>query len=175
MESSPPPQVAILSGPTATGKTRIAIELALQATQIAQATKIEIVNADSLLVYQGLDIGTSKPTHQELQSVPHHLIDICAPDHTFTAGEFFRSVQTALNEIHERGHRALIVGGSGFYLKALLYGLWTAPAADPELRARLDLRSNLELHSTLIENDPLSAERIGKNDRYRLIRALELI
>src|SRR6478609_5533918 len=96
--------IGILTGPTATGKSSIAIELA------GRCKGIEIINADSLLVYRGMDIGTAKPTQSELEEVPHHLIDVCQPDETFMAGNFVRMTEALLSQIHSRGNRALIVG-----------------------------------------------------------------
>lgn len=169
--NNPTPEipVGILAGPTATGKTGIAIALA------KSHGGIEIINADSLLVYRGLDIGTAKPKTDELRGIPHHLIDIRAPNEPFTAGEFMRETNQLIQDIHMRGKRALIVGGTGFYLKALLFGIWDAPAADLKLRAQLETRTNEELHTELSVKDLTSARRIGSADRYRLIRAHELI
>jgi tRNA dimethylallyltransferase len=159
----------VLTGPTASGKTALALEL-------AQAHPgLEIVNADSMQVYRGMDIGTAKPTREELARVPHHLIDVRDPPATYTAGEFVRETWAAVDDIHRRGRRALIVGGTGFYLRALFWGIWEGPAADPELRARLDALALPELHARLQKRDPESALRIGPADRYRLTRALELI
>src|SRR5689334_22695191 len=97
--------VGILAGPTATGKTQLALELA------SRFGNIEIINADSLLVYRGMNIGSAKPSQKELDSVPHHLIDIRNPDETFTAGEFMRAANAAIDKIHLKGKRALVVGG----------------------------------------------------------------
>jgi tRNA dimethylallyltransferase len=162
-------RIAILTGPTATGKTGLALELA------EKHGSVEIINADSLLVYRGMDIGTAKPSQEELNRVPHHLIDIREPHEPFTAGDFHRGAMKAIDRIHARGKRALIVGGTGFYLKTLLYGLWPAPKSDPALRAKLENELNDELYQRLEKRDPQAALRIGKNDRYRLIRALEMI
>jgi len=160
----------ILTGPTATGKTALALRLATE-----RPGQLEIINADSMLVYRGMDIGTAKPTPEERQQVPHHLIDIRDPDEGFTAGDFKRLVEESLSQIHARGRQALVVGGTGFYLKALLYGLWEAPPTDPDLRKELEKGSNQDLFTSLQEKDPASALKIGPNDRYRLIRALEII
>jgi tRNA dimethylallyltransferase len=128
-----------------------------------------------MLVYRGMDIGTAKPTPAELSLVPHHLIDIRDPDQPFTAGEFVRETETALKDILSRGRRPLLVGGTGFYLKALLYGLWETPAADPAIRARLEQETNESLYQRLMKRDEQAALRIGTNDRYRLIRAWEIL
>jgi tRNA dimethylallyltransferase len=163
------PRSIILTGPTAAGKTALALEMA------ALDPRIEIVNGDSLLFYRGMDIGTAKPTREELALVPHHILDIREPNEPFTAGDFCRLVQSTLTEIHARGHRALVVGGTGFYLKALLFGLWEGPGTDPDLREELEARSPAELYGELHAQDPVSALRIGANDRYRLVRALEVL
>ncbi len=160
--------ILILAGPTATGKSELALELA------EASPEIEIVNADSLLVYREMDIGTAKPTPSELKKVPHHLINIRNPDELFTAGEFFRAAQSAIQEIHQRNRRALIVGGTGFYLKALLFGLWNVPPSDAGIKKELEKWENEKLSLELKQIDPLAAQRIGTTDRYRLIRSLEL-
>jgi tRNA dimethylallyltransferase len=142
--------IGILTGCTASGKTSLAIELAVR------YGRVEIINADSLLVYKKMNIGTAKPTAAELAQIPHHLIDLQTPDQNFTAGEFFRAAESMIQEIQDRGNRPLIVGGTGFYLKSLLFGLWDAPSQDASFRKSLDAF-------------------IGQADRYRLVRALELI
>lgn len=161
--------IGILTGPTATGKTSLALELS------ARAGDMEIINADSMLVYRGMDIGTAKPTPGERAGTPHHLIDIRDPDESFTAGDFVSSTNAAIEEIRSRGRKPLIVGGTGFYLKALLHGLWEAPRASPELRKELERKSNRELYEELEKWDSAAAGRITPADRYRLIRALEII
>ncbi len=160
-------KVAILTGPTATGKTSLALELARNAP-------VEIVNADSMLVYREMNIGTAKPSIREREAIPHHLIDIRDPDEPFTAGDFVRSAHAAIDEIQSRGKRPLIVGGTGFYLKALLYGLWDAPRANSEIRGRLESLTDQALFERLSTISANSASRIGKKDRYRLIRAIEI-
>ena len=127
------------------------------------------------MVYRHLDIGTAKPSPRELGLVPHHLVDILDPKQPYTAGDFRRDVELALRDIHSRGARALIVGGTGFYLKALTHGMWDAPKSPPELRARLEAHQSSDLFRTLEEKDPAAAQKIGPGDRYRLVRALELI
>ena len=158
----------ILTGPTATGKTTLALAAA------AAHPQLELVNADSLLIFREMNIGTAKPTAQELTLVAHHLIDIRSPAETFTAGDFVREVEKVLIDIHSRGKRALLVGGSGFYLKALLYGLWDVPAANLIIRAELEKENNVTLFNRLALHDEQSALKISQNDRYRLIRALEI-
>lgn len=166
--------VAILTGTTASGKTGISLDFASRFVRDGGA-ELEVVNADSLLVFRGFDIGTAKPTLEERRGVPHHLIDIRDANEDFTAGDFVREVAAALDDIHSRGKRAMIVGGTGFYLKALLFGLWDAPKAPPELRAKLHERTNRELYDRLMAVDEESALRITLNDRYRLIRAVETL
>ena len=161
--------VGIMTGPTATGKTALAIRLALE------HGNIEIINADSLLVYRDFDLGTAKPSLAERQNIPHHLIDIQDPEIPFTAGDFTRAANAAIEEIHSRGKRALIVGGTGFYLKGLLFGVWDAPAADLQLRKTLSQVPTAELYSRLCALDTKFAQKIGPQDQYRIIRALEII
>lgn len=170
----PGPVTAVLAGPTAAGKTSLALELARLHRQ-RTGNPLELVNADSLLVYRGMDIGTAKPSRAELEEIPHHLVDIREPDEPFTAGDFVRAVESALQGIHARGRRALVVGGTGFYLKALFHGMWEGPAADAALRARLEQLPPGALHDRLRQADPASALRIGPHDRYRLVRAIELL
>ena len=162
-------KIIILTGPTASGKTALGISLALE------RGGYEIINADSMLVYRKMDVGTAKPTPSELAEIPHHLINIREPNEAFTAGDFVRETRRAIDEITQRGKRPIIVGGTGFYLKALLYGLWDAPKADPSIRKRLDQLTSPDLYDQLTQRDSVSALRIGINDRYRLVRALELI
>jgi tRNA dimethylallyltransferase len=166
---SAPRLIPILSGPTASGKTALALSLA------RRAGNVEIVNADSLLVYRGMNIGTAKPSHQELEETRHHLIDIREPSEDFTAGDFIRESDRIIEDISARRKMPFFVGGSGFYLKARLYGLWQAPPTDENLRSRLEASSNTDLYEKLYLADPESALRIGVNDRYRLVRALEII
>lgn len=160
--------VAILTGPTASGKTALALELCAK-------HGVEIINADSLLFYRYFDIGTAKPSALELTQVPHHLVNICEPHDAFTAGDFEREARVRIQEIAARGKRALLVGGSGFYLRTLLYGIWDAPRSEPGLRAELEKSNTERLYDELHAHDPQSATRIGAHDRYRLVRAIEII
>jgi tRNA dimethylallyltransferase len=170
---STPRLSAILSGPTASGKTEIALEFARR--QRERGTPLHIINADSLLVYRQMNIGTAKPSDHELRDTPHHLIDVCDPNEVFTAGDFSKRVSKTLGDLESRGIRALIVGGSGFYLKALLYGLWEGAPSNPALRTEIEKIPNVDLYNALYELDRESALRIGGNDRYRLVRAHELL
>lgn len=159
--------IGILAGPTATGKTQIALDFAR-----AQGN-IEIINADSLQVYCGVDIGSAKISPTLRNEIPHHLLDILPPDERFTAGDFIRAVKKAVQDIEARGKRVLIVGGTGFYLKALLYGMWPTGRTDVELRKKLETFNLEKLYSEVYALDPSAAKRIGPEDRYRLVRALE--
>jgi tRNA dimethylallyltransferase len=153
----------ILAGPTAAGKTQFALE-------VASELNLEIINADSLNVYRGFNIGTAKPSTSERASVPHHLIDIRDPLEKFTAADFVREVHALCSS-----RRALIVGGTHFYLKALCLGLWDAPPTQPEYRNSLMSVETSELFEKLLKRDPDQALKVGRQDRYRIIRALEIL
>ena len=164
------PRVVAIVGPTASGKTTLAIE-------VARALDAEIVNADSRQIYRRLDIGSAKPTPAERAAVAHHLVDVVDPDETFNAADFARLALAAIDDIARRGRRALVVGGTGLYVKALRGGLFAGPPRDAEIRAGLERAENAEpgvLHRRLGEVDPDAARRIHRNDRMRLVRALEV-
>jgi len=165
------PLLVIITGPTATGKTALAIELARQ-------YDAEIVSADSRQVYRYLDIGTAKPALAQRQAVPHHLVDVVNPDEQFDSARFRSLALAAIEEILQRGKRVLVVGGTGLYLRALTHGLFAGPAADPALRTRLREQEQSGgkgfLHRWLREVDPDAANRLHPNDIVRLIRALEV-
>lgn len=165
--------IAILTGTTASGKTSLALEFC-RSNRSNGSAEIEIVNADSLLVYRGFNIGTAKPSREELTEFTHHLIDVCDPDENYNAARFVADAHAAIAAIEKRGHRALIVGGTGFYLKALLYGLWDAPKTDPKLRAELEALSSEALAKELEDADPETAQATPISDRYRMIRAIEI-
>ncbi|MBM4273131.1 MAG: tRNA (adenosine(37)-N6)-dimethylallyltransferase MiaA [Deltaproteobacteria bacterium] len=166
------PSVAILVGPTAVGKTRVALEL-------AGRIGAEMVNADSLQVYRELNIGTAKPTLKERALVPHHLIDVAHPPEPFDAARYQREGRAILAALHARGTPPLVVGGTGLYIKALLYGLFEEGREDPQLRRRL--RRELTegglaaLFARLQELDPATAARLSPSDTYRTLRALEVL
>ncbi|MBI1926339.1 tRNA (adenosine(37)-N6)-dimethylallyltransferase MiaA [Candidatus Poribacteria bacterium] len=164
------PLICIL-GPTAIGKTEIAI-------QLAQHLNAEIVSADSRQIYRGMDIGTAKPTLQQRQAVPHHLIDCADVDETFSVADYQRLADAAIAEIHRRGKRVMVVGGAGLYFRALIDGLFEGPGADAAIRARLRRESEehgpAALHERLRRCDPESAGRIHPNNLVRVIRALEV-
>jgi len=161
-----------LVGPTASGKTAFALD-------VAEAGGAEILSLDSMLVYRGMDVGTAKPGPEELARVVHHMIDLVGPEERYDVQRYLGDVRLALDDVLSRGKRALFVGGTGFYLAALLRGLFEGPKADPDLRAALERRFDElgapALHAELVEVDPVSAERIHMNDRKRLVRALEVV
>jgi tRNA dimethylallyltransferase len=165
-----PPCLALV-GPTASGKTALALE-------IARHWPVEIISVDSALVYRGMDIGTAKPSAAEQAQVPHHLIDIRDPAESYSAADFARDTERLIAEIRARGRHPLLVGGTMLYLKALMEGLDELPAADPEFRARLEARAELQgwpaLHAELARVDPESAARLAPRDAQRIGRALEV-
>ncbi len=161
----------ILAGPTASGKTALALEL-------ASRLSAEIVSFDSVQLYRDFDLGTAKPTPEELARVPHHFIGEFDPRQPLSAGEYSRQARPRIRAIAARGRLPLLVGGSGFYLRALLEGLFPGPAAAPELRARLRDRATHggphRLHRLLRRLDPEAADKIASADLPKLIRALEV-
>ena len=165
------PPAIFLMGPTAAGKTDLAIEL-------SKVLPCELVSVDSALVYRGMDIGTAKPSKEILAAHPHRLIDILDPAESYSAADFRRDALTAMAEITARGNIPLLVGGTMLYYKALSEGLADMPAADPQVRAQLEeeaLRLGWQaLHDQLAAIDPASAARIHPNDPQRLTRALEV-
>lgn len=161
----------ILTGPTACGKTALALDL-------AERLGAEIVALDSMTVYRGMDIGTAKPTASERAQVPHHLIDVLDPWESLTVAWWLESAQAACRDITARGKRPLFVGGTPFYLKALFHGLFPGPPADAELRHSLELeaatRGVAALHARLADIDAKTAARLHPNDVRRVVRALEV-
>lgn len=168
--SSLPPAI-FLMGPTASGKTDLALAL-------ARVLPCELISVDSALVYRGMDIGTAKPDRGTLEAFPHHLVDIRDPAEAYSAAEFRRDALAAMADITARGRIPLLVGGTMLYYKALLEGLADMPGADAEVRAELEARAEREglaaLHAELQAVDPQSAARIHPNDPQRLVRALEV-
>lgn len=160
--------IPIIAGPTAGGKTTLAVELALR---LAPA---QVISADSMLLYQGMDIGTAKPTPDERRGVAHHLIDVCDPGDSFTVHDWLRAATAAIGSVVSSGSRAIVAGGTHLYIKALLDGLFDGPGADPALRAELDSLDNDTLRAALLSADPAAAARLHPNDRRRTIRALEV-
>lgn len=171
METRPP--LVLIVGPTAVGKTELSI-------QLAKRVNGEIVSADSRLFYRGMDIGTAKPTLEERQQVPHHLIDIANPDETLSLAVFQQMAWQAIAEIHQRGHLPLLVGGTGQYVRAVSQG-WSPPAVQPNARLRAFLENLAAekgyqwLHDKLREMDAPAAEKIDPRNLRRTIRALEVI
>jgi tRNA dimethylallyltransferase len=165
---SHPVSPIFIAGPTAVGKSEIAL---LLAEQIGG----EIISADSMQVYRGLDIGTAKPSPAERARVPHHLIDICDLTENFDAAQFIRRAQKAVAEIQSRNKIPVFCGGTGLYFKAFLSGLGEAPATNPELRAELEAASFESLLRELRERDATAYEKIDKQNPRRVIRAVEVI
>ena len=165
-----PLRLVALVGPTGAGKTDVGIAL-------ARRFDAEIVNADSRQVYRRLDIGSAKPTPAQRAAVPHHVIDVVEPDAAFDCAQFRRLAVAAIADITRRGKRALIVGGTGLYLKVVLRGLFDGPARDGQLRARLLAEESAApgaLHRRLRDVDPTTAARLHPHDRVRIVRALEV-
>jgi len=166
-----PARIVCLVGPTASGKTSLALELAAR-------LDAEIVSADSRQIYRGLDIGTAKPTAAERARVPHHGLDLVDPDQTFDVGRYRAAMLDAIADVHARGRDVLVVGGTGLYLRALLFGLCPAPPRAPRLRALLHAWAAREgppaLHRRLRLVDETAAARIHGNDTVRIVRALEV-
>ncbi len=153
-------------GPTGSGKSTLALRLAHEFDG-------EIIGCDSLQLYRGFDIGTAKLPAAERAAIPHHLIDILSPDEIFSAGDYGRVARETITSISARGRLPIIVGGTGFYLRALLEGLPDLPGRDENVRARLTRRDR-PLHRLLQRLDPAAAARIDRNDKQKLIRALEI-
>jgi len=164
-------KVIVICGPTGVGKSAIAL-------QLTEKLAGEIISADSRQVYKYMNIGTAKPTSDELALVAHHLIDIITPDKKFAAGEFVKKADAAVSKIKRNKHIPYIVGGTGFYIKTLLYGLCKIPPIPAEIRNELKLeveeKGSQTLHQTLMKIDPISAQKIEPNDGNRIVRALEV-
>lgn len=164
--------LVVIVGPTAVGKTRLSLRL-------AQEFDGEIISADSRQVYRGMDIGTAKPTLEQRQRVPHHLIDVVAPDETFTLAQYQKLAYEAIDNVLARGRIPFLVGGTGLYVRAVVEG-WGIPRVPPkeELRAELYRQAEIEgeeaLHARLREVDPAAAERIDPRNVRRVVRALEV-
>ncbi len=168
----PPFQNAlILTGPTGSGKTELALTL-------AERLGAEIVAMDSMTLYRGMDIGTAKPTAEQRRRVLHHLLDVMEPSESSSVAWWLERAAACCREIEGRGRRVLLVGGTALYLKAVLFGLFDGPPADAELRRRLEMEAEqigrLALHSRLAQVDSVSAARLHPNDLRRVVRALEV-
>ena len=162
----PPP--IFLAGPTAVGKSEIALLL-------AEKIGGEIISVDSMQVYRGLDIGTAKPSPEERARVPHHLIDVVDLTEPFDAAQFIRLATAAVADITSRGHTPIFCGGTGLYFKAFLEGLGDSPPADEKLRAQLEATPSELLLKELAEKDPVTYEKIDRQNPRRIIRAIEVI
>lgn len=160
----------VLVGPTASGKSALALKVARR----LPGPPVELVSVDSMQVYRGMDVGTAKPSREEQAEVPHHLIDLADPSEDFSVSEFQAAAREALAAIESRGHRALLVGGTGLYLRAVVDGL-EMPGRWPEVRAELEEEPvTATLHDRLAGLDPLAAARTTPSNRRRIVRALEV-
>ena len=164
--------IICLMGPTASGKTAAAIEL-------VQRFPVDIISVDSAMIYRGMDVGTAKPSAEELALAPHRLIDICDPSETYSAAQFVQDAQREIADIHAAGRVPLLVGGTMLYFRALLYGMAALPSADPVVRAQLTAEAETlgwpALHARLAQLDPESYARIKPYDGQRIQRALEVV
>lgn len=165
-------RVIVISGPTGCGKSDLAL-------QLAQLIDGEIISADSMQVYRGMDIGTAKPTQQERLIVPHHLLDIRDISDHFNVVDFYYEARQVCQQVLDRGNVPIVTGGSGFYLHALLYGPPSGPPSVPELRQNLEEEierlGSESLYERLLQLDPSYAKSITKNDKQKIVRALEII
>jgi tRNA dimethylallyltransferase len=161
----------VLAGPTASGKTELALEL-------AERYGAEIVSADSRQIYRGMPIGTAAPSAEQRARVPHHLVEFLDPHERYSAARFTGDALRAIAQIHARGRRTIVVGGSGFYIRAVCGDVALSPAYDPDLRARLAHEARLHpsevLHTWLAVRDPVRARAVAPSDPYRVLRALEI-
>lgn len=163
-----PSPILCVAGPTASGKSARAVALAKEHDG-------EVISVDSRQVYRMLDIGTEKTTPEEMQGVPHHLIDICDPRETYSAGDFVRDAERLIKEIRSRGKVPILAGGTLFYFEALLYGLPADIPQNPVLREELEKRSVASLMEEITKRDPRRAARLDPRNKRRLVRALEII
>ncbi len=165
------PRLIAIVGPTAAGKSHVAMET-------APKINAEIISADSMQVYRYMDIGTGKPSHEDRGRIPHHLIDTIFPDEAFSAADYKEKAREVIEELRKAGKNILVVGGTGLYIKALLRGLFPSPEANHSLRQELRERANrlgrTSLWHELKEVDPISASKLHPNDMLRVIRALEV-
>jgi tRNA dimethylallyltransferase len=171
VEQKTEPMLVVILGPTGSGKTALSVAL-------GRRFDGEIVSCDSVAVYCGLEIGSAKPSAEQRQLVPHHLLDLVAPDAFYTAGDYARAARAAIAAIAGRGRLPIVTGGTGLYLRALLQGLFHGPPRSTELRERLlrraEARGSASLHRILKRLDPASAARIHPNDLSKVMRAIEV-
>ena len=165
-------QTLVLIGPTASGKSALAMALACALRQSGR--NAEILSVDSMQVYRGMNIGTAKPTEAERAEVPHHLIDIVDPNQSFTVASFVELAEAVIRDSRARQVPLIVTGGTPLYFKSLFEGIFEGPGADEAIRARLAGEETAEMHRRLRLVDPTAAERIHANDRRRLVRALEV-
>lgn len=169
MGNKPLPKILVVLGPTASGKSDLAVELALKRNG-------EVVSADSRQVYKGLNIGSGKITAEEMKGIPHHLLDIISPKKIFTASDYARLAKRSIDDILRRGKLPIVCGGTGFYIDTLLYNNSIAPIPpNPEIRKKIDKLSTKELANKLSELDPDRFASVDKQNRVRLVRALEIV
>jgi len=165
------PNIVVICGPTGIGKTETAISL-------AESYDGEIVSADSMQIYQEMEIGTAKPTAEEIARVPHHMVDIIPPDAPFDAARYEKMAREVISALHGRRKLPIVAGGTGFYIKALTQGLFDTIPHDPAIRQRLQEEAESlgggALHQRLADCDPETAERLHPNDIFRVVRALEV-
>ncbi len=171
MNRQPQRNIVVIGGPTASGKSDLALRL-------AESMGGEIVNADSMQVYRGMDIGTAKPSPLQRQDIRHHLIDVVEPDQAFSAADFATAADAAIADITSRGKRAIVVGGTGLYIRALLKGLVDSPGGGAEIRAALQQEASQVGNGAMLEQlrlvDPDLAAQLHPNNLVRIIRALEV-
>lgn len=164
-------RIVCVVGPTASGKTKMAVELAKQLGG-------EVISCDSMQIYRGMDVGTAKPTDEEMQEIPHHMIDIAEPDEDFSVGRYVEMADACVQDVLSRGKTAVIAGGTGLYVDSLIAGRSFAPVPSTGKREMLERRAEAEgvevLHRELSEVDPETAARLPLADRRRIIRALEV-
>lgn len=161
--------VIAIAGPTASGKTKLAIDMAKELNG-------EIISADSRLVYKGFDIATAKPTMEEREGIPHHLIDVVEPEYDYSVADFKNEAEEKIDEIISRGKTPIVAGGTGLYFRILLEN-YALPKIEcnPDLRKELEQKENEELYKELLEKDPVYAEKVHINNKVRLVRVLEVI
>jgi len=171
MNSPPLPKILIICGPTASGKSELAVRL-------AHILDGEIVNADSMQIYRGMDIGTAKPSIEERNGIPHHLLDIADPNQLFSAADFTEAATQIISEVLKRGKRPIVVGGTGLYLRALLHGLVDSPSGAGDIRQELHAKAREQGNQAMLEQlrlvDPELAASIHPNNLVRIIRGLEV-
>ncbi len=164
--------IFVIAGPTATGKTDLAVV-------VAQALDAEIVGADSMQVYRHMNIGTATPTLDELRGIPHHMIDVVNPDETYDAAAYITQADKVVARIAAGGRRVLLVGGTGLYIRVLLHGLQAGPPPNPDLRDEITAKAKElgwpALHMELADLDPRTARKLHPNDGVRILRALEVV